>query len=121
VKWRRLPTEVEARQWDGDYVAMTQFMYEHGCTLPPTRRQDSWLSFWVQTSQALVTIELWDYVVAEPDDVGVYPARKDVFEAGHEEIIPGYEYVGPHVHRGNTPIYSGREDKSCRICHPLSR
>lgn len=89
----RKPIPVEAIQWTGSNVDDVRSFADaradgRASTVAHYVGDPTELEIWVEKSRKWIFITAGDYVVAEPDGVGIYPCTKAIFEASHDQIAP---------------------------------
>lgn len=89
MRYRSRPAEIEAMQWVGDNDnEVIAFIREGTEDRTIAFRDQFWgtAKLWVEKSQAWAEIASGDYIVREPDGVGFYPVKGEIFEARWEPV-----------------------------------
>ena len=90
--WRFDPTSTDS--------GTATWQLEPRCVASISVRDDGTYGLWVQKSKAWCDLEPGDYIVAEPDGLGVYPCKRAIFEASHD----------PLPEKTDGPVESGESD-----------
>jgi hypothetical protein len=96
MKYRHLPTEVDAVQWTGsNFLEIQKFAEEHadqnrdrtGRPKLVIQKPDGFVAVWIQKSRTYGVIGIDDYLIGEADGDGVYPCVKAHFEAAYTVVV----------------------------------
>jgi len=90
-RYRKIPVEVEAMQWDGMMETWDKFVELLGNAIDWKHTEVDPDTFYIDTLEGTMAVEVGDYVIKEPfptDDRKFYPCKKEIFEKTYEPILP---------------------------------